>query len=144
LSVKVESTAHDETGEMLRAMGDMIRKLNQVIDGQKLVVEAANRGDFKVRVDLAGLQGFQKEMGDGLNGLVTTNGQSIDDVVQVMRAISEGDLSRTIDKQYEGAFAQLKEYANNTIRKLNQVIDGQRRVVEAANRGDFSTRVELA
>jgi len=122
LNIEIGATSEDETGQLLAAMKNMIAKLQQVIDGQRSVVGAANRGDFEVRIDMAGLQGFQKEMGDGLNNLVTTTGASIRDVVRVMGAMSDGDLSKTIDKQYEGAFAQLKEYCNNTVSKLSQVV----------------------
>jgi uncharacterized protein YukE len=103
-------------------MKDMIARLSQVIDGQQRVVEAANRGNFDSRVELAGLQGFQKEMGQGLNQLVSTTRASIEDVVRVMAAMSEGDLTKRIDKSYEGEFAKLKEYANNTVDKLAQVV----------------------
>ncbi|NIA52900.1 methyl-accepting chemotaxis protein [Massilia sp. TW-1] len=143
LDVAIDTKAGD-TGSMLFAVKSMVAKLQQVIEGQRAVVEAANRGDFEVRVDLAGLQGFQKEMGEGLNRLVTTTGATIGDVVRVMGAVSQGDLSKQIDKAYQGAFGELKEYTNNTVAKLGQVIDGQRRVVQAANRGDFGERVELA
>jgi len=122
LSVKVTSTSKDETGLMLHSMQRMIDKLKQVIEGQKAVVLAANAGDFNERVDLNGLVGFQHEIGDGINKLVSTTGASISDVVRVMEAVSEGDLSRRIDKDYEGAYAQLKEYTNNTVAKLNQVV----------------------
>ncbi len=122
LSVQVESKSKDETGQMLQAMSNMITRLKQVIDGQRQVVAAANRGNFDARVDLAGLQGFQKEMGEGLNGLVTTTGDSVKDVVRVMSAMSEGDLTQRVEGNYEGAFAEMKEYVNNTIEKLSQVV----------------------
>jgi methyl-accepting chemotaxis protein len=118
-------------------------KLSQVIEGQQRVVAAANRGDFEARVDLAGLQGFQKQMSEGLNQLMATVGAGIADVVRVMSSVSEGDLTRTIDKSYEGSFGELKKYTNNTVAKLAQVMEGQRRVVDAANRGAFDARVEL-
>src|SRR5471032_3323964 len=122
LNIDIGETSKDETGQLLAAMKNMIAKLQQVIEGQRKVVDAANRGDFAVRIDMAGLQGFQKDMGECLNNLVTTTGASISDVVRVMGAMSDGDLSKTIDKQYEGAFAQLKEYCNNTVSKLAQVV----------------------
>lgn len=122
LSIEIHSTAKDETGEMLRSLAGMIGKLRQIIEGQKQVIEAANNGKFDVRVSLDGLQGFQKEMGEGLNRLVSTVGASIDDVVKTMGAISEGDLTKTIDKEYAGSFAQLKEYVNNMILKLSAII----------------------
>ena len=122
LSCQIESTAKDETGQMLQAMRNMVSKLTQVIDGQRRLVDAANRGNFAERIDLNGLQGFQKTMGEGLNQLATITGASIDDVVRVMGAISEGDLTQKIDKPYEGAFGVLKEYTNNTVSKLSQVV----------------------
>jgi methyl-accepting chemotaxis protein len=121
LSIDVQTRAHD-TSSALAAMRAMVDKLRQVIDGQRRVVESANRGAFEERVALDGLQGFQKEMGQGLNNLVTTTGDSIKDVVRVMGALAEGDLSRTIDKGYEGAYAQMKEFVNNTVAKLSQVV----------------------
>ena len=111
-----------DRGSLLLTVKEMVAKLKQVIDGQRTVVEAANRGNFSARVDLNGLQGFQREMGEGLNQLATTTGASIDDVVRVMGAMSEGDLTQTIDKPYEGSFGELKKYANNTVGKLAQVV----------------------
>ncbi|GGB86163.1 HAMP domain-containing methyl-accepting chemotaxis protein [Pseudoduganella buxea] len=117
--VSLRQGDHDS---MLHAVGEMVAKLRQVIDGQRTVVEAANRGAFEARVDTAGLQGFQKEMGDGLNQLVATTGASIADVVRVMSALAEGDLTKRIDKDYQGAFAQLKDYSNGTMDKLAAVV----------------------
>ena len=115
-------TRKGDRDSMLFAVGQMVSKLRQVIDGQRAVVEAANRGDFGTRVDTAGMRGFQKDMGDGLNQLVTTTGASIDDVVRVMSALAEGDLTRRIDKDYQGAFARLKDYSNSTMDKLGRVV----------------------
>ncbi|RZL03064.1 MAG: methyl-accepting chemotaxis protein [Rubrivivax sp.] len=112
----------DDDSSMLFAVKQMVARLQQVIDGQRHVVEAANRGNFDARIDLAGLQGFQKDMGEGLNQLVTTTGTSINDVVRVMSAVSQGDLTQAIDKPYQGAFGEMKEYVNNTVDKLSQVV----------------------
>ena len=122
LSIDVQTTARDETGQLLRAMQHMVNKLKQVIQGQQQAVEAANRGDFKVRIETAGLAGFQLEMAQGMNALMATTGTSIDDVVRVMSALSEGDLTRSIEKPYEGSFGEMKEYVNNTVSKLSQVV----------------------
>jgi methyl-accepting chemotaxis protein len=121
LDVEVELKKGDDSS-MLFAVASMIGRLKQVISGQQRLVAAANRGDFTARVELDGLAGFQKEMGEGLNALVTTTGSSIDDVVRTMRALSEGDLTKTIDKDYEGSFGEMKEYANNTVLKLSMII----------------------
>ncbi|HJV80262.1 methyl-accepting chemotaxis protein [Noviherbaspirillum sp.] len=122
LDIKINAISKDETGQLLHAMQTMVAKLGQVIDGQRQAIEAANRGNFDTRLDTAGLRGFQAGMADGLNQLMTTTGASIDDVVRVMGAMSEGDLNARIDKSYEGAFGKLKEYSNNMVDKLSLVV----------------------
>lgn len=57
LSVSITLREGDESS-MLFAVGSMIEKLKLVIDGQKRVVKAANRGEFGERIDLDGLAGF--------------------------------------------------------------------------------------
>ncbi|HEY4373243.1 MAG TPA: MCP four helix bundle domain-containing protein, partial [Burkholderiales bacterium] len=122
LTSKIDVHSRDETGQLLAAMKHMVGKLTQVIEGQGRLVEAANRGDFSARIELDGLQGFQREMGEGLNQLVTTTGASLDDVMRVMGAVAEGDLTKKIEQEYEGSFGQLKEYTNNTVDRLSQTI----------------------
>jgi methyl-accepting chemotaxis protein len=111
-----------DDSSLLFALKQMVSRLSQVIEGQRRVVEAANRGDFAPRVELVGLQGFQKEMGEGLNSLVSTTGASVRDVVDVMLALSEGDLTRRIERDYAGAFGEMKQYINQTVDKLSQVV----------------------
>jgi len=121
LDVDIQIKAHDSTS-MLVAVKNMVARLKQVIDGQRTVVEAANAGDFTKQVSLVGLQGFQKDMGQGLNQLTTTVGASLSDVGRVMSAMSEGDLTQRIDKPYEGAFDEMKGYVNGTADKLSSVV----------------------
>jgi len=146
LSGDVVTRPGDHTS-MLYAVRTMIGKLRQVIDGQSKVVEAANRGNFDARVDLNGLQGFQREMGEGLNQLAATTGASIADVVRVMGAMSEGDLTQSIDKEYQGAFAELKSYANNTMARLSHVVaevNANAEALAAASEEVSSTAQSLA
>ena len=87
-------------------------------------VGAANRlskGDFSVAIDSQA----QDEVGDlvrAMRDMVAAAGGSIRDVSDVMRAISEGDLTKTVDKQYEGVFGEMKESVNSTVLKLSVII----------------------
>jgi methyl-accepting chemotaxis protein len=89
-----------------------------------VAVQAANRlakGDFSVAIE----SDSKDEVGDMLRAMrdmVSAAGGSIEEVSGVMRALSEGDLTKTIDKQYEGVFDEMKEYANSTVLKLSMII----------------------
>ncbi|AJC47878.1 chemotaxis protein (plasmid) [Xanthomonas sacchari] len=121
LNLEVAVRANDRSSA-LYAMRTMVERLKLVIDGQRRVVAAANRGDFSERIALDGLSGFQRDMGQGLNELATTTGDSIQDVVRVMGGLAEGDLTQSIDKHYDGAYAEMKNYVNDTIARLSQVV----------------------
>ena len=84
------------------------------------VMQAVGRGDFGVQVVTR--DGDRSSMLHAVKTMVETAGASIGDVKRVMKAISEGDLTQTIDKQYEGAYGELKEFANETVLKLSMII----------------------
>jgi methyl-accepting chemotaxis protein len=143
LGVEIAATTKDEVGQMLRSMQNMIGKLSQVVSEVNASAEAANRGDFSTRIDAQGLKGFQREMAEGLNRLMATTGASIDDVRRVVSAVAEGDLTQKIEKDYQGAFGEMKRHVNDTVARLSQVVSDINAGAEAANRGDFSARVNV-
>ena len=77
-------------------------------------------GDFTV--DVAVKPGDTSSLLFTTRQMVVSAGGSINDVVRVMGAMAQGDLSQTIDKTYQGSFAEMKEYVNNTVARLSQVV----------------------
>lgn len=93
--------------------------IQQEIDG---VIEQAASGHFDSRLDLHGKTGFFHSVSDGLNRLLETTNVAISDVGRIFSALAVGDLTQTIDREYEGQFAQLKSDANETVHKLQSII----------------------
>lgn len=73
-------------------------------------------------VDVVTKEGDTHSMLYTLRNTTETLRRVVGDVVSTMRAISEGDLTKTIDKDYQGSFAEMKEYANDTVLKLSMII----------------------
>jgi len=141
LTIQIHAASKDEIGQLLQAMSSMVSKLTQVIEGQRRAIEAANRGDFGMGTDVNGLRGYQKELADGLNRLLNTIGASIADVVRVMSAVSEGDLSKNISKEYEGSFGQLKAYTNKMVSTTAASINDVIRVMGSVAGGDLTQTI---
>jgi len=95
-----------------------VKAENEITD----LVRAASDGDFSKRVEVQGLQGFYKQVGEGMNQITVTNEMALNDVQHVMQALSGGDLTQTINSDYKGAFASLKNSINSTIAKLSSII----------------------
>jgi len=86
------------------------------------IINSAARGYFDDKLETNGKSGFFLSVSQGLNQLLSTTKIALDDVKRVFGALSIGDLSQRIERDYEGGFAQLKEDANDTVDKLKEVI----------------------
>ena len=86
------------------------------------IVQAAAAGDFSRRVALEGKTGLVLNVGTLINGLCDNVAQALRDLVQMLSALSEGDLSERIVSEYRGDFATLKNNANMTAERIGQTI----------------------
>ncbi|HEX7638157.1 MAG TPA: methyl-accepting chemotaxis protein, partial [Burkholderiaceae bacterium] len=100
------------------------RNLLRVLGGEPDYAAGVMRrvavGDFTV--DVAVRDGDTTSLLFAIRQMVLSAGASIADVVRVMGAMAEGDLSQTIEKSYEGSFGEMREYVNGTVAKLSQVV----------------------
>ncbi|SDX33277.1 methyl-accepting chemotaxis protein [Allochromatium warmingii] len=139
-TIKTESG--DQTS-LLASLKTMQETLKQLVGEIATIVQAANRGDFSRRIDLNGKQGFGKDIGTGLNQLAEVTEIGLKDVTRVANALAAGDLSQAITRDYPGLFGETKNGVNGTVKALTNVVDEIRRIVDAANRGDFSIKLDL-
>ncbi|OQW94141.1 MAG: hypothetical protein BWK79_07340 [Beggiatoa sp. IS2] len=86
------------------------------------VVRAASQGDFKERVSLESKVGFFRTLSENINQITEFNQQMIEEIMRVFAALAKGNLTQTIEKNYVGAFEQLKEDANATVKGLTEIM----------------------
>lgn len=111
------------------------------------IVRAASLGDFSQRLDQAAMEGFFATLASGMNQLLQTSEQGLNEVVTVLSQIAEGDLRQRIDTDYAGLFGKLKDSTNRTTENLTLVLCELRNValqLQAAAEQVSSTANELA
>ncbi len=86
------------------------------------IITAAGHGDFSQLLSLNSKQGFFKNVSEGLNRLMSTTNNALEEILAIFSAMNAGDLTRRIKREYSGEFAQLKHDANSTLDKLTDVI----------------------
>nr|WP_295829770.1 methyl-accepting chemotaxis protein [uncultured Azospirillum sp.] len=86
------------------------------------MVESAVRGDFTHRIELDGKTGFFRLVSEGINRLSENIAAVTEELASVLEALSQGDLTRRIDKQYEGVFQRLKDDFNGTVSHLSEIV----------------------
>jgi methyl-accepting chemotaxis protein len=127
----------NEKGERLGAVAEWQDRSIEVAIEQEVdaIVQAAVMGDFTRRIDMQGKKDFFKQLAEGLNGLLETTENGINDVVRVLGALSHSDLTQSITNDYAGSFGQLKDDANTTVEKLKEIIQHIKEAIDSINTG---------
>ena len=101
------------------------------VEQAQAVTAAAQEGDLTQRIPMDGKSGAPKALCEGINALLETTDVIFNDMGRVFSALSSGDLTQRIDREYAGVFKRVKDDANITGEKLTEVMDEVRGAVEA-------------
>lgn len=120
----VANPVFDENEERLGTVVEWLDRTQEVaVEGEvEGMVNAAKSGNLTQRIQVEGKTGFFGTLSTGVNDLVNVAENVVDDTVRVLGAMAQGDLTETIDADYQGSFGQLKSDANATIARLSQVL----------------------
>ena len=86
------------------------------------LIVGAIAGQLDARIDTKGYTGFLRTVGDGINRLMDSVVTPIRDATRVVKALSEGDLSLTMDGDFQGEFSTLKGAINSSMEKLTEMV----------------------
>jgi methyl-accepting chemotaxis protein len=134
--VKIIKIATDVTEEVNSAT-----MLRQAVEEAQKVTSAAKEGDLSQRIPLEGKTGPIAELCSGVNTLVETTSVIFGDVGRSLGALSEGDLTQRITRDYSGVFEQVKNDANATSEKLSGIIEDVGRMFSGLAEGDLTQRI---
>jgi methyl-accepting chemotaxis protein len=105
--------------------------LDRAVEEAKTVLGAARDGDLSRRIPMEGKSGQMQILCTSVNELVDTTGVIFADMGRVFSALSQGDLSQRVTRDYAGAFEAVKVDANSTCEKLAEIIEEVRSAANA-------------
>ncbi len=143
LDSKIQVTTHDEVGRLLISIDTMQTSLIRIVSDVQRIVDAANKGDFSQRLDASTHKGFAQEIANQLNQLSDTLDGVFKDTIRVTDALATGDLSQKVEKEYSGAYKQVKMSVNATANSLESVVADIQFIALSAGQGDFSAKLQL-
>ncbi|NRB40916.1 MAG: PAS domain S-box protein [Pseudomonadales bacterium] len=114
----------DNQGKRLGLITEWQDKSQEVDMAEQLqsVVASAVAGDLQARVSTNDKSGFFLAMSQSMNNLIELIEEVIGETIQVFSAMADGNLTQKISKDYQGAFAELKDDANASISNLVGVL----------------------
>jgi methyl-accepting chemotaxis protein len=126
LAEKARQEAEAKAEQDKRAAADreaaMAKMANEFEAAVGSIVQAAVAGDFSQRVDLDGKTGLVLNIGTAINSLCENVAHALEDLIRVLNALADGNLTERITAEYHGNFAQLKDNANKTAERMGATI----------------------
>lgn len=105
-----------------RNLGVVKQSIGNLIDDATLLNHAAVKGKLEIRANEAKFSGSWKTLISGMNEILEEVAKPLDEVSEVMTAISNGNLKAVVYGQYEGKFEELKNSVNNMGNQLTNII----------------------
>ena len=125
----------NDRGERLGTVGEWMDRTAE-LNAQRLVadlIHQASAGNLEARLDADSLEGFYKELGNGINSLLGTTASAVNEIADLLSRIAAGDLMHTVDTDYQGTFGRLKTDANQTVLRLRELVGGIQGSAEMIN-----------
>ena len=107
------------------------------IDG---LITDATEGKLESRIETEAYQGFMKDLGENINGLMDAIVKPISEAINVAQSLAEGDLTQSMRSDYEGEFLALANAMNGSIGKLSTMVDE----IRGASTNVFDSAREIA
>ena len=124
---------HDSHGSPIGSIIQWLDRTDEIASEQELdhMISAATQGDFSARLRIDNKTGFFAKVSGGMNHLMDTSEQGLEDVARVMLAMAGGDLTQRITRQYNGLFGRVKDSVNTSSDNLTRVVSEVRGAANA-------------
>jgi methyl-accepting chemotaxis protein len=114
----------DANGDFTGVVAEWTDRTDEVQVEQQIeaMVTSIKAGDLSQRMNIDGNQGFFKALGLGINELTDVIERAFNDISQIMESMASGDLTSSINNQYQGVYDECKGNINDTMLKLSEFI----------------------
>ncbi|MCW0368108.1 hypothetical protein NB699_003091 [Xanthomonas sacchari] len=114
----------DATGNRLGFVVEWADRTDEVAVEEEIagIVRGAVAGDLGGRIRLDDKHGFLLQLGEQINAMLAASASGLGHIQQMLRALAEGDMSRRIDADLQGVYANMKDDANATAEQLSAIV----------------------
>ena len=115
------------------------------------VVSACAAGNFTKRLTTEDKEGFFEALAEGINEISEISHQGLSETVEVLGSLSDGNLTKAMEGEYQGTFNDIKTGLNTTIVQLHDMAEKIQESASSVNSasneissgsGDLSQRTE--
>ncbi len=130
IPARITDTYNGDFNVLKNNLNTCIDAVNALVADANMLSVAAVEGRLATRADASKHQGDFRKIVEGVNGTLDGVILPINEVVEVLSLVEQGDLTHTVKGDYKGQLSDFKDTVNNTVAKLSQTIS---EVINAAD-----------
>ena len=122
-------------GQRLGSVGEWVDRTAEITAQRSVaaLVARAAAGDLDARLDVSLLEGFYRELGEGINALLASSSGALGELAGLLERLALGDLTRQVEGDFHGAFAKLRDDANTTVGRLRELVGNIKNTADSIN-----------
>ncbi len=86
------------------------------------LIDAAQEGNLDERAEIGNSTGDYKKLREGINKMLDSIVDPLNEAAEVLESASNRDMTKKVEGNYKGMFADFKENVNKTIRAIEQAL----------------------
>ncbi|QDL94390.1 hypothetical protein FDP22_21190 (plasmid) [Paroceanicella profunda] len=119
-----EQSAASQRDAEARSEAERQQMMNRLDRSFGDVVSAAVEGDFSHRIKDSFDDPVLDRLATRMNEMLRIVGSGLGETAEMLQALAEADLTRRMSGDYRGAFAELRDNANETANRLTELVTG--------------------
>lgn len=133
----------DEVGQMREAVRTILESIRALTDDTSILISAASKGQLSERADTKKHQGAYRDIVEGINSTLDAMIAPIHESSAVLEDLAQGNLGVSVNGNFAGDFAIIKNALNGTIEALKRYIDEITRVFADVAKGELTASIDI-
>ncbi len=138
----VEMKNQDEISQMNEAFKSIWISVKELAADTDTLIGAASEGRLSERADAEKHQGAYRKIIEGFNETLDAVTQPVNEAAQVLGEVSRGNLEVSVEGDFKGDYAIIKDSLNETIGTLKELVGDTDMLIAAAVEGRLSERAD--
>jgi len=143
-SMKIDSSAKDEVGQVLRALEKAVAAIRNMSSEAGRLAQAAVDGKLATRADASQYKGEYQKIVVGVNNTLDSVIGPLNVAAKYVDDISRGAIPAKITDSYNGDFNLIKNNLNTCIDAIDALVSDAAMLAQAAVEGKLSTRADAS
>jgi methyl-accepting chemotaxis protein len=122
IPAKITDTYNGDFNVIKNNLNTAIDAVNALVVDAAMLAQAAAEGRLNTRADASKHQGDYRKIVEGVNNTLDGVILPVNEAVAVLTQMEKGNLTQTINGNYQGQLKDFKDTVNNTIAKISEII----------------------